>query len=248
MSYPAPNYTQCPNLLIDEHLPDMGHAECKVVLAITRQTFGWHKRKDRLSISQLMELTGLSNRAVIDGVRAAMERGVLDREREGQGYIYWLVVGREDTSQAGSEGVSEVHRGREDTSQEGVSEVHRGCEDTSQEAVSELHIQKKEKETLQKKEKENSRAQKKEEDPVRMIVDLFECRLNFVQKEKIRATVEDMDRWRSVIEELALKGHTHRVAVSWALDNYEKKGRKGRTIGPEDYSDDFYIDNHQKRY
>ena len=132
MAYEGPNYTQCPNLLLDEHLPDMGHAECKVVLAICRQTFGWHKQRDRLSIAQLMDLTGLSNRSVINGVEAALERGVIQRAQSGLSYEYWLVVG----SEVGS--------------QEGVKQVHKGGEVSSQEGVKQVHTQKKEKETTTK--------------------------------------------------------------------------------------------------
>ena len=127
MGYQGPNFTQVPNLCLDEHLPEMGHAETKVVLAIIRQTFGWHKQKDRLSISQLMSLTGLSNRAVIDGVRAAIGRGVIAREKDGNSYAYWLVVddgGGENASQADGKGVKKAHTPCENTSQEGVKKAH----------------------------------------------------------------------------------------------------------------------------
>lgn len=123
MAYPSPNYTQCPNLFLDEHLPDMGYAEVKVVLAVIRQTFGWHKTKDQLSLSQLEALTGLSRRAVIDGVQAALKRGVLQREPDGDSYRYWLAV-----HQNGSEVTSP---GSEATSPGVVKQLHQGSEATS---------------------------------------------------------------------------------------------------------------------
>ena len=124
MGYDGPNYTQTPNLLLDEHLPDMGYAELKVVLVIVRQTMGWHKETDQLSISQLEEKTGLSNRSVIDGTRKALERGVIHRVRKGSSYSYRMVVkGREGGSHVGgevtSQGVKQVHRGSEVSSQVG---------------------------------------------------------------------------------------------------------------------------------
>ena len=124
MGYDGPNYTQTPNLLLDEHLPDMGYAELKVVLVIVRQTMGWHKETDQLSISQLEEKTGLSNRSVIDGTRKALERGVIHRVRKGSSYSYRMVVkGREEGSHVGgevsSQGVKQVHRGSEVSSQVG---------------------------------------------------------------------------------------------------------------------------------
>ena len=62
--YTKPNYTQLPNTLLDIHMPHMKEAELRVVLAIARSTFGWHKTQDKLSISQLMEKTGLTRQGV----------------------------------------------------------------------------------------------------------------------------------------------------------------------------------------
>jgi phage replication O-like protein O len=98
MSYKGPNYTQIPNLLLDDHMPLMKEAELKIVMAIARQTLGWHKQRDKLSISQLMEKTGLSKQGVIDGVNDGLKRGVIDRQAVGQGFTYGLVVSDVDQS------------------------------------------------------------------------------------------------------------------------------------------------------
>lgn len=89
-----PNYTQIPNSFLDEQMRrrDMGIGELKVCLAIARQTFGWHKEGDRLSLSQLEELTGLSRQGVINGINAAIKNGLIVRTQKGQGYIYSLNV------------------------------------------------------------------------------------------------------------------------------------------------------------
>lgn len=96
MSYQKPTHTQTPNLLFDEHMKDMSEAELKVCLVAIRKTFGWHKDKDRISLSQFQKLTGLSRQGVIDGIRAAMNRGVLGREESGKSYAYFLVVKEDD--------------------------------------------------------------------------------------------------------------------------------------------------------
>jgi len=97
MSYPKPNYTQIPNVLLDEHLSSMAESELKVVLAIARKTFGWHKEQARLSLTHLEELTGLSRQGVINGVERGIERGVIARKRDGkQGYFYHLLVNEVD--------------------------------------------------------------------------------------------------------------------------------------------------------
>jgi hypothetical protein len=43
MPFKSPNYTQTPNDLIDVEMKKMGEAELKVVLAIVRQTIGYHR-------------------------------------------------------------------------------------------------------------------------------------------------------------------------------------------------------------
>lgn len=94
--YDGPNFTQVPNLLLEEHMRVMKEAELRVVLAIARKTFGWHKKSDILSLSQLMELTGLSRQGVINGLDDGIERGIITRKKSGQSYSYSLVVNEVD--------------------------------------------------------------------------------------------------------------------------------------------------------
>lgn len=93
--YPAPNYTQVPNILLEEHAPKMTEAELRVVLAIVRQTFGWHRRSWQISLTELCEMTGLSRQGVINGIDAGIERGIIARTPHGQGYVYELIISPE---------------------------------------------------------------------------------------------------------------------------------------------------------
>jgi len=88
-----PGYTQIPNELLDEIMPAVTTlAELKVTLAIARETFGWQREKRRLSLEEIMELTGLSRQSAQKGVTACMERGYFGRRREGHGFVYGLRV------------------------------------------------------------------------------------------------------------------------------------------------------------
>ena len=78
----------------------MGIAELKVVMLVARKTFGWQKEDDKISLSQMEDATGLSRQGVIDGVNAAIERGVLCRVQVGQGFLYHLNIDENVTSQA----------------------------------------------------------------------------------------------------------------------------------------------------
>lgn len=82
-----PNYTQIPNVILDS-LHEMTPAEAVVVLAICRQTFGWHKRGEKLSLTKLQALTGMGRHAVLDAINAALEHGWIRRKPAGQTYLY----------------------------------------------------------------------------------------------------------------------------------------------------------------
>lgn len=72
-----PNYTQVPNVLF-EHMADMSDVELRVVLALVRLIFGFHKdTPEPVSYSQLEEMTGMTRPAVIKGIKQAAERGLV---------------------------------------------------------------------------------------------------------------------------------------------------------------------------
>jgi len=205
MGYDGPNYTQTPNLFLDEHLPEMGHAETKVVLAIIRQTFGWHKQQDRISVTQFEDLTGLSRQGVQNGISDALERGVIGRTECGQGYEYFLVV-------------NEVEQEREEV----CNEVERGMQRGRTEVCNEVDTQKKEKETKGKK------APAREEetngfDPVEVLTDLWDVSPSIYQKERIRAHVTDEALWRRVLHDLKMQSKDSKKAIGWAFSNYQEQ-------------------------
>lgn len=89
MSYQGPNYTQVPNEFFDDQLAEIESvAELKVTLQVMRQTVGFHRESKWLTVSRLMELTGLSKPSVIDGIKRALARGtVLRREKDGKNHF-----------------------------------------------------------------------------------------------------------------------------------------------------------------
>jgi len=97
MHITAPNYTQTPNDLFDHWLPHLGEAELKVLLVILRKTFGWHRTRDRISLSQLSDITGLDRRNVMKATKKLQEKGLIKKEVIGdngsQQTYYELIVG-----------------------------------------------------------------------------------------------------------------------------------------------------------
>jgi len=173
--YEKPNYTQLPNALLDHHLPQMKESELKVVLAIARATFGWHKESVKLSLSQLMEKTGMTRQGVVNGAQAGIERGVIVREPDGQGFIYSLIIN--------DELVNEIDQSTKLTSQrnrpELVNEIDQGSQRNRLEVVNNVDqlppTLKKVKERTTKKGKKTARAP--QPDPTPIVADLNDPRI-----------------------------------------------------------------------
>ena len=102
MRVPAPNFTQTPNDLFDHWLPHLSEGELKVLLVIMRKTFGWHKKRDRISSSQLAKITGLHEETVRICTKSLCEKGVIVRDVVGkngsQATYYEIVVHEEDSN------------------------------------------------------------------------------------------------------------------------------------------------------
>jgi phage replication O-like protein O len=91
--FQSPNYTQVPNDLFDILMQYMDGAELKVVLAIVRQTIGYHREATKFSIKKLSEMTGLCHNSVSAGADAAEKRGLIRRTNpDAQGSAEWEVV------------------------------------------------------------------------------------------------------------------------------------------------------------
>jgi len=90
-----PTYTMLPNVLI-ESMGEMTESEFRIVVAVARKTFGWQKERDLISLSQLIELTGMSKQGVCNGIEKAIENGWLARVSQGQSFVYELLVNEVD--------------------------------------------------------------------------------------------------------------------------------------------------------
>lgn len=81
MSKFIPNSFQVPNAVVDELMSVLSGAEFKCYMLVVRQTTGWNKQKDAVSISQMMEKCNLSNRGVIDACDKLVEMGLLTKSK-----------------------------------------------------------------------------------------------------------------------------------------------------------------------
>jgi len=95
---PQPNYTQVPNVVLDEYLPEATPAEAKVLLWLCRSTFGWHRDwtdSRYSSLAQIVKRTGLSKQGVINSLKALHSRQLvrwrIDPETSAKAYSLRLV-------------------------------------------------------------------------------------------------------------------------------------------------------------
>lgn len=101
--YKPPNYTQIPNLFMDDHISDMKEAEIKIALVIMRHTFGWHRDSHKMSLSFLQKATGMSRQGVINGVNNGIKRGIIERKKSGSSWAYKLLVNEVDQNTRASQ-------------------------------------------------------------------------------------------------------------------------------------------------
>jgi len=84
-----PNYTQIPNEFLDNIMPTLSGAENVVFLVIMRKTFGWHKKKDKISYSQIREGSGISSNTTIQtALKKLQEKGLIFIVKEKKGISY----------------------------------------------------------------------------------------------------------------------------------------------------------------
>ena len=104
-----PNHTQTSNEFIDSHMKDLSGAATKIFIAICRKTIGWHKVTDKISYTQLKEMSGLSDKTVKEGIEQLEKASVIRAEREdGKTTIYEILF---DTSGESTEDHWKNYRG-----------------------------------------------------------------------------------------------------------------------------------------
>lgn len=72
------NYVQVGHWFFDI-APELKPAELRVLVAVLRQTAGYHKRTDSIAWSQLRKMTGLSTRGLAGGLNGLVALGLIEK-------------------------------------------------------------------------------------------------------------------------------------------------------------------------
>ena len=73
-------FTQIPNQILDT-MTQRTPNENLVLFAICRKTYGWAKTKDKISLSQIQEMTGLSRQGTVNNIRSLKTNGWIESEK-----------------------------------------------------------------------------------------------------------------------------------------------------------------------
>ena len=162
MSKFIPNAFQIPNSVIDELLAKLTCAELKCYLFVVRKTKGWNKESDSISVSQFMEVTGLSNRSVITACESLVEMGLLERSG-GERKLNTYSVKAFDFSESGEKsssvksGENFSESGEKSSSVKSGENFSESGEKSSSDLVKKVHTQNNNKNTIQNNNKKNTK-------------------------------------------------------------------------------------------
>lgn len=86
-----PNYTQYPNVILD-NADKFEHPEFKIISVIIRMTFGYHKEKAKISLTQLMNKTGMAKTTIIRATDKLEAKGIIKRTVKSSGTEWEIIV------------------------------------------------------------------------------------------------------------------------------------------------------------
>ena len=97
-----PNSTQIPNVILDKIVPGIPESEAKCLLYICRRTYGFHKERDRISLTQFVKGirnkdgekldngAGVSRPSVVEALKHLIKSGIVLSSKDNKGNYYEL--------------------------------------------------------------------------------------------------------------------------------------------------------------
>jgi hypothetical protein len=88
-------YTKVPNVFLDEWVNFLGLVEIRIVAAIIRRSFGWHRRQTgRLSVTELCKITRRSRPMVVNALGRLRGYGIVTASRisRQEAHTYGLIM------------------------------------------------------------------------------------------------------------------------------------------------------------
>jgi phage replication O-like protein O len=72
---------------------DLSKGESKILWVVFRQTYGWNKKADQISLTQFQQKTGMTRQGVCQSIQSLVNRRILGSKQSLTGGItsYWLI-------------------------------------------------------------------------------------------------------------------------------------------------------------
>ena len=135
-------FLRLPNDWIDRAMPTMTPAEWMIATVILRQTIGWHKQRDAISLTQFQQRSGLARHTCIKAIRGLATKRWIRAYEHGGGTLYELSF--EDGAETAPVPASA------ESALPLVQKLHQPSAESAPKLVQKLHTQKKGK-TLNKR-------------------------------------------------------------------------------------------------
>lgn len=96
--FQKPTYTPIPNELLGDRseaglMATLSSVQLRVLLAVCRVTFGFHRRQGGASLRQIQRMTGIANRRdIVRAAEALAVMGLTSRELDADGETVWSVL------------------------------------------------------------------------------------------------------------------------------------------------------------
>lgn len=84
-------FTKVPNKILDDVISELSGSEFKVLMTICRSTYGFHKKRDKISISQMVEATGLAKSTVITALHQLIRKKIIKKNENVVPHEYRVV-------------------------------------------------------------------------------------------------------------------------------------------------------------
>lgn len=216
-------YTKLPNVFVDNWIQRLAPTAVVIYLAILRQTTGYHREADAISISQLAKKTGMCKNSILRSIKILEANGLILREQTiiaGQLINRYTMLdptsskdepGAPDEPGAKNEPRSKKRRGSK-SEPDVVQNMHGGGAGNEPDVVQNMN-------THKEREKENSKEKKKTDTPKRRSSDprastmpilvyreIVQRSPNRLVYDEIISTVDDEERWRSTLKHVIVRG------------------------------------------
>jgi len=122
-------YTLIGNKFIDEIMATVPPSAVPVYLVIVRQTIGWNRPADVISISQFVRLTGMARNTITKGIQSLIDAGVISRQiktANGNDCYEYTISNFEHGSSNFEHGDSNIEHGSANIEHNDASNIERG--------------------------------------------------------------------------------------------------------------------------